>query len=102
MSNTARGGALIIALPVCLATTVTTGLMGYGEQSKGPLAAVLVTDAKPLRVFHDGIVGGENDLAVSEVLVQREDWNRTGPARWRCRDAPANDLSRYLVALGPR
>jgi hypothetical protein len=36
----------IIALLVCLAATVTTGLMGYGEQSKGPLAAVLVTDAK--------------------------------------------------------
>lgn len=38
---------MIIALLVCcLAATVTTGLMGYGEQSKGPLAAVLVTDAK--------------------------------------------------------
>ena len=36
---------MIIALLVCLAATVTTGLMGYGEQSKGPLAAVLVTDA---------------------------------------------------------
>ena len=32
--------------PGCLTATVTTGLMGYGEQSKGPLAAVLVTDAK--------------------------------------------------------
>jgi hypothetical protein len=28
-------------------------------------------------VFHDGMDGGENDLAVSDVLVQREGWNRT-------------------------
>jgi cytochrome b len=36
---------MVIALLVCLAATVTTGLMAYGEQGKGPLAAVLATDA---------------------------------------------------------
>ena len=36
---------MVIGLLVCLAATVTTGLMAYGEQGKGPLAAVLVTDA---------------------------------------------------------
>ena len=36
---------MVIALLVCLAATVTTGLMAYGEQGKGPLAALMVTDA---------------------------------------------------------
>jgi cytochrome b len=36
---------MVIALLVCLAATVVTGLMAYGEQGKGPLAAVLVADA---------------------------------------------------------
>jgi hypothetical protein len=36
---------MVIALLVCLAATVTTGLIAYGEEGKGPLAAVLVTDA---------------------------------------------------------
>jgi hypothetical protein len=36
---------MVIALLVCLAATVTTGLMAYGEQGKGPLAVVMVTDA---------------------------------------------------------
>jgi cytochrome b len=36
---------MVIALLVCLAATVATGLIAYGEEGKGPLAAVLVTDA---------------------------------------------------------
>jgi cytochrome b len=35
---------MVIALLVCLGATVTTGLMAYGEEGKGPLAAVMVTD----------------------------------------------------------
>src|SRR5215472_5556261 len=39
------GGAMVIALLVCLSATVATSLITYGEEDKGPLAAVLVTDA---------------------------------------------------------
>jgi cytochrome b len=38
------GGAMVIALLVCLAATVVTGLIAYGEQGKGPLGAWSVTD----------------------------------------------------------
>ena len=44
VGHSPAGGAMVIALLVCLAATVTTGLMAYGEQGKGPLTAVLVTD----------------------------------------------------------
>jgi cytochrome b len=36
---------MVIALLAFLATTVATGLVAYGEQGKGPLAAMLVTEA---------------------------------------------------------
>jgi cytochrome b len=36
---------MVIALLVCVAATVTAGLTTYGEQGKGPLAVVMVTDA---------------------------------------------------------
>jgi cytochrome b len=36
---------MVIALLVCLAATVATGLIAYGEEGKGPLAAVRVSDA---------------------------------------------------------
>jgi cytochrome b len=36
---------MVIALLVCLAATVATGLIAYGEEGKGPLAVVMVTDA---------------------------------------------------------
>ena len=36
---------MVIALLVCLAATVATGLIAYGEEGKGPLAAVMVTEA---------------------------------------------------------
>jgi cytochrome b len=44
VGHSPAGGAMVIALLVCLAATVTTGLIAYGEQGKGPLAAALVTD----------------------------------------------------------
>jgi cytochrome b len=41
VGHSPAGGAMVIALLVCLAATVTTGLMAYGEQGKGPLAVVM-------------------------------------------------------------
>jgi hypothetical protein len=36
---------MVIALLVCLAATVATGLIAYGEQGKGPVAAALAAGA---------------------------------------------------------
>ena len=44
VGHSPAGGAMVIALLVCLAATVTTGLIAYGEQGKGLLAAELVAD----------------------------------------------------------
>ena len=38
LGHSPAGGAMVIALLVCLAATVVTGLVAYGEQGKGPLA----------------------------------------------------------------
>ncbi len=44
LGHSPAGGAMVIALLVCLAATVATGVISYGEQGKGPLAAAPVTD----------------------------------------------------------
>lgn len=38
LGHSPAGGTMVIALLACLAATVITGLMAYGEQGKGPLA----------------------------------------------------------------
>jgi cytochrome b len=43
VGHSPAGGAMVIALLICLAATVATGLVAYGEQGKAPLAAAMVT-----------------------------------------------------------
>ena len=44
LGHSPAGGAMVIALLICLAATVATGVVAYGESGKGPLAAALATD----------------------------------------------------------
>ena len=39
LGHSPAGGAMVIALLACLAATVATGIIAYGERGKGPLAA---------------------------------------------------------------
>ena len=72
IGHSPAGGAMVIALLVCLAATVTTGLMAYGEQGKGPLAALMVTDANANgnEAGHRGLAekrGGETESTIGEL-----------------------------------
>jgi cytochrome b len=72
VGHSPAGGAMVIALLVCLAATVVTGLMAYGEQGKGPLAAALVADANANanEVGHRAIVetrGEQRESTISEL-----------------------------------
>ena len=72
LGHSPAGGAMVIALLVCLAATVTTGLMAYGEEGKGPLAAVMVSDANANgnEAGHRGLAekrGGETESTIGEL-----------------------------------
>jgi cytochrome b len=63
---------MVIALLVCLAATVATGLIAYGEEGKGPLAAVMVTDANANgnEAGHRALAerrGGETESTMGEL-----------------------------------
>lgn len=47
LGHSPAGGAMAVALLVCLAGTVGTGLIAYGEQGKGPLAGVVTVTPSP-------------------------------------------------------
>jgi cytochrome b len=49
LGHSPAGGAMVIALLICLAGTVATGLMAYAEQGKGPLAGMTSMLAAPSR-----------------------------------------------------
>jgi cytochrome b len=72
VGHSPAGGAMVIALLVCLATTVATGLIAYGEEGKGPLAVVMVPDANANgnEAGHRALAekrGGETESTIGEL-----------------------------------
>ena len=72
VGHSPAGGAMVIALLVCLAATVATGLIAYGEEGKGPLAVVMVTDANANgnEAGHRALAekrGGEAESTIGEL-----------------------------------
>ena len=72
VGHSPAGGAMVIALLVCLAATVVTGLIAYGEEGKGPLAVVMVTDANANsnEAGHRALAekrGGETESTIGEL-----------------------------------
>ena len=68
VGHSPAGGVMVIALLVCLAATVATGLIAYGEEGKGPLAVVMVTDANEAgsRALAERR-GGETESTIGEL-----------------------------------
>ena len=74
VGHSPAGGAMVIALLVCLAATVATGLIAYGEEGKGPLAVVMVTDASANsnEAGHRALAekrGGETESTIGDCLL---------------------------------
>ena len=72
VGHSPAGGAMVIALLVCLAATVATGLIAYGEEDKGPLTVVMVTDtnANGNEAGHRALAekrGGETESTIGEL-----------------------------------
>jgi cytochrome b len=72
VGHSPAGGVMVIALLVCLAETVATGLIAYGEDGKGPLAAVMVSDANGNgnEAEHRALAkpdGGQTESAIGEL-----------------------------------
>jgi cytochrome b len=71
IGHSPAGGAMVIALLVCLAATVATGLIAYGEEGKGPLAAVMVIDnANGNEAGHQALAearGEQTESAIGEL-----------------------------------
>jgi len=72
VGHSPAGGVMVIALLVCLAATVATGLIAYGEEGKGPLAVVMVTDANANgnEAGHRALAerrGGETESTIGEL-----------------------------------
>jgi cytochrome b len=71
VGHSPAGGAMVIALLVCLAATVATGLFAYGEEGKGPLAVVMTNaNANGNEAEHRALAktGGEqSESAIGEL-----------------------------------
>ena len=71
VGHSPAGGAMVLVLLICLAGTVITGLIAYGDQGKGPLA-----DGTPALVTHNGLDQDErgNRAGQRRAAGGRKDW----------------------------
>jgi len=53
LGHSPAGGAMAVALLLCLVGTVATGLVAYGEEGKGPLAGIALVVTTPAHADED-------------------------------------------------